>query len=84
MFLMAAMICGEEPVRTWDRSSSKVTSRTWCSRFSMLQCPRLKARTSAGLAWQVVRLVMPYTVSLRARSGLACRSDTSRVIAQAW
>jgi hypothetical protein len=27
MFLMAAMICGEEPVRTWDRSSSKVTSR---------------------------------------------------------
>jgi hypothetical protein len=51
MFLMAAMICGEEPVRTWDRSSSKVTSRTWCSRFSMLQCPRLKARMSAGLAW---------------------------------
>ncbi len=34
MFLMVAMICGEEPVRTWDRSSSKVTSRTWCSRLS--------------------------------------------------
>ena len=28
VFLIAAMICGEEPVRTWDRSSSKVTSRT--------------------------------------------------------
>jgi hypothetical protein len=59
MFLMVAMICGEEPVRTWDRSSSKVTSWTWWARFSMPQWPRLKARMSAGLAWQVVRLVMP-------------------------
>jgi hypothetical protein len=34
MFLMAAMICGEEPVRTWDRSSSKVTSRRGVRGFS--------------------------------------------------
>jgi hypothetical protein len=74
MFLMAAMICGDEPVRTGDR----------CSRFSMAQWPRLKVRTSVGLACQVVRLVMPYTDSVRLRRELPCRLNTSRVIAHAW
>ena len=35
----AAMACAPAPLRTWERSSSKVTSRTQCSRFSIAQCP---------------------------------------------
>ena len=51
------MIWGAEPVRTWDRSSSKVTSLTQCTRFSMPQCPRHKARSLGRvLKWGVVRL----------------------------
>jgi len=32
----AAMHWGAVPARTWERSSSKVTSRTQCSLFSMV------------------------------------------------
>ena len=45
----AAMMCGAAPARVWERSSSKVTSRTQCSRFSMPQWPCTQAaRTVAG------------------------------------
>ena len=33
MLRQVAMTRGAWPVRTWERSSSKVTSRTQCSRF---------------------------------------------------
>jgi hypothetical protein len=36
----AAMTCGAVPVRTREASSAKVTSRTWCSPFSIPQCPQ--------------------------------------------
>jgi len=35
MFRKVAMTCADVPVRVWDRSSSKVTSRTWWTPFSM-------------------------------------------------
>lgn len=35
----AAMTCGADPVRTWEVSSAKVVSRTWCS-ASIDQCPQ--------------------------------------------
>ena len=34
----AAITWGALPVLTWERSSSKVTSLTQCTRFSMSQC----------------------------------------------
>jgi hypothetical protein len=45
------MTRGALPVRTWERSSSKATSRTQCSRFSTSQWPCTQvARTSGGAA----------------------------------
>lgn len=41
------MACGPPPVRFWERSSSRVTSRTQCSRFAINQCPRSQAATWA-------------------------------------
>ena len=35
-----AMTAGPLPVRTWEWSSAKITSRIGCSRLSMVQCPR--------------------------------------------
>jgi hypothetical protein len=35
MLRRAAIVVGPAPVRTWDRSSSNVTSRTQCRRVSM-------------------------------------------------
>ena len=49
---------GRAPARTRQRSSLSVTSRTWCSRFSMPQCPRLRASRRSGPASRAVRLVM--------------------------
>jgi hypothetical protein len=34
-----AMTLGPVPVRTWEASSAKVVSRTWCRPFSIAQCP---------------------------------------------
>ena len=53
-----AMTCGAWPVRTCERSSAKVTSRTQCRAFSICQCPRIHAASSAGLAWCGARSVM--------------------------
>ena len=38
------------PFRMRERSSSKEKSRTWWRRFSISQCPRLRARISEGPA----------------------------------
>ncbi|OLM08469.1 hypothetical protein Ae706Ps2_6713c [Pseudonocardia sp. Ae706_Ps2] len=54
----AAMTCGPAAVRVWERSSSKETSRTQCSRFSMFQCPRIQRASKIGSAWNAVRLVI--------------------------
>jgi hypothetical protein len=35
-----AMTLGPVPVRTWEASSAKVVSRTWCRPFSIAQCQR--------------------------------------------
>ena len=40
-FLTDAIICGSEPVRTWDPSSPIVTSLTKCRPFSIPQGPRM-------------------------------------------
>jgi hypothetical protein len=60
-----AIILGALPERTWERSSSKVTSRTQWLRFSMDQCPRTSWRRSAGDADSGDRLVMIATCSWR-------------------
>ena len=53
----AAITLGAAPVRTWEASSAKVVSRTWCS-ASIAQCPRMRSASRAGPAWAWVRLVM--------------------------
>src|SRR4051794_22468744 len=40
----AAITWGAAPERTVEWSSANVTSRTWCRRFSMPQCPRIRVR----------------------------------------
>jgi len=45
-----AITCGPAPRRIWERSSSKVTSRTQWRRFSMVQWARTSARSRAGVA----------------------------------
>jgi hypothetical protein len=49
---------GPVPVRAWERSSPKVTSRTQCSWFSIFQCPRIHAASWAGWAWRAGSEVM--------------------------
>lgn len=39
-FLKVAIALGVFPVRSWEASSAKVTSLTWC-RASTVQCPRI-------------------------------------------
>jgi hypothetical protein len=48
-----AMTCGPAPVRTWERSSAKVASRTQCRAFSICQCPANPGGkfVGAGLVW---------------------------------
>ena len=60
-----AITCAPAPVRTRERSSSKVTSRTQWRRFSIVQWPRLKASKHAGVARSTGRLLRPCTVSQR-------------------
>jgi len=52
-----AMTWGPLPVRTWEASSPKVTSRMWC-RASMAQWPRIHPATWAGAAWWAARLAL--------------------------
>lgn len=47
---------GALPVRSWEASSAKVTSRMWCS-ASMDQWPRIRAASCAGVARSAGRLV---------------------------
>lgn len=65
VFRSVVMTCGMFPQRTWDRSSSKVTSRTRCDWFSMLQCPRTRPSKRAASARSGSRLVTPATPSSR-------------------
>jgi len=58
-FRKAAMAWAAAPLRTRERSSSKVTSLTQWSRFSMLQWPRANPRILDGGAFGGVRLVIP-------------------------
>ena len=44
------MTCGPLAVRSWWRSSSKMTSRTRWSRFSVPQWPWVQAATASGWA----------------------------------
>ena len=53
-----AMTRGPLPVRIWERSSSKVTSRTQCRRFSMHQWPRIQVASWASVVCAADRLVM--------------------------
>ena len=53
-----AMTRGALPVRTWERSSSKETSRTQWRRFSMPQCPPVPldpGGEGGGWSGQVIR-----------------------------
>jgi hypothetical protein len=67
-------------VRTWEASSQKVTSRSWCS-ISMAQCPRRWSARRAGPAWAKPRLVIAETVTVchRRRRLLACAPPTVRL-----
>src|SRR5882757_1634915 len=51
-----AMARAALPVRNWEASAAKVTSRTWC-RASMPKCPRIRAASWAGAAGSALRLV---------------------------
>jgi hypothetical protein len=53
----AAMTVGALPVRTWEASSAKVTSRTQCRPFSIVQWPRSGSARRAGRACSNGRLV---------------------------
>jgi hypothetical protein len=69
------MTCGVVPVRAWEPSSAKVTSRTWCN-ASIAQCPRTRSARRAGLAWRGEAVIAETTTvhHLRApRSGLCYR-----------
>ncbi len=77
-FRKVAMTRGADFVRTWDRSSSKVTSRTQCKPFSMAQCPRLSSSNRCGVARSAGALVMAKATSWR--SGRPVRSVVLRSI----
>jgi hypothetical protein len=53
-----AMTVGALPVRTWEASSAKVTSRTQCRPFSIVQWPRSRSARRAGRACSNGRLVI--------------------------
>src|SRR5262252_4477047 len=55
----AAMTWGMLPERTWERSSSNVTSRTQCDWFSICHCPRTSSSKRVGVARSGRRLVTP-------------------------
>jgi hypothetical protein len=69
---------GAAPVRVWERSSQKVTSRRWCS-ASIAQCPRSRSASLAGLAWAKPRLVTAETVTVVHHPGWSWRSRVLRV-----
>jgi hypothetical protein len=73
---------GRLPLRAVEASSPKVTSRTQCTRFSILQCPRSQPTSCAGLALPRARLVSAYTVTVRQRRLPGAR--TRRMTWIAW
>lgn len=52
------MFSGPCPVRTWEWSSPKVTSRTKCSRFSITQWDLTRRAVRSGEACRLVRSVI--------------------------
>ena len=61
----AAITCGIFPHRTWDRSSSQVTSRTPWDGLSLCQWSRTSANSCTACACSDARLVTPTTTSSR-------------------
>lgn len=68
-------------------SSPKVTSRTWCTRFSIPQCPRQRAKSRAASARERETLVRAYSTStcswpsrqvVRVRRQTCCTPGQSR------
>ena len=55
---MVASTWGAAPVRTWQRSSPNVTSRTHWRRFSIPEWPRQIRSSPGGAVALGVRLVM--------------------------
>jgi hypothetical protein len=55
----AAMTWGILPQRTWEWSSSNVTSRTQCDLFSIYHCPRTSSSKRVGVTRSGLRLVTP-------------------------
>nr|WP_240001034.1 MULTISPECIES: hypothetical protein [unclassified Streptomyces] len=51
-----AIARGALPVRSWEASSVKVVSRTWC-RASIFQWSRISLASWTGVACSAVRLV---------------------------
>ncbi len=77
-----AMTRGALPVRICERSSSKVTSLTQWTRFSMPQWPRTSSPSYSGLARSGSRLVMKNDVSMDDASSE--RFARSRVTRTTW
>src|SRR5215207_5010969 len=77
-----AMTCGAVPVRTWEPSSAKVTSRIQCRPCSIAQWAHRRSASRAGLAWAKVRLVIAYAVTVRHRR--VCRARRLRVTWRTW
>lgn len=74
-----AITRGALPTRIWQRSSSKVTSRTQCTRFSIPQCPRTRSPSCSGPARSGAKLVMNQDVSIEVASlERFARSQTTR------
>lgn len=55
-FRQVAMARGALPLRSWEASSAKVVSRTWC-RASIFQWSRMRFASWADVASSAVRLV---------------------------
>jgi hypothetical protein len=62
---------GALPVRTRQRSSPSVSSRTSCEPFSIPQCPLTSSIRGIRSGCRRVRFVIPHTVSALLRSRLA-------------
>jgi hypothetical protein len=70
-----AMTCGPVPARSWEASSAKVTSRTQCRPFSIVQCPRRRSASRAGLAWAWMRLVIDVALGEHRAAGVVHRGQ---------
>ena len=57
---IAAITCGMAPHLTGETSSLNTTSRTQCTLFSIVQCPRRIVSKRSAAASSGLRLVLPY------------------------